>query len=135
MILINRMMNYLNWIRIFLFIRYIFVIYPLIMHLSPQFMWSYFEDKVIPYNLSDSSKLVLPKAKSSSQGINSLRFGESLLWNNVSVSVKNCQSLNEFKIELKNLGNINCTYLMCRWNIFWWLFSNFINLTIYDISM
>ena len=77
-------------------------------------MWSYFEDKVIPYNLSDSSKLVLPKAKSSSQGINSLRFGESLLWNNVSVSVKNCQSLNEFKIELKNLGNINCTYLMCR---------------------
>ena len=80
------------------------------MHLSPQFMWSYFEDKVIPYNLSDSSKLVLPKTKSSSQGINSLRFGESLLWNNVSVSVKNCQSLN----ELKNLGNINCTYLMCR---------------------
>ena len=73
-------------------------------------MWSYFEDKVIPYNLSDSSKLVLPKTKSSSQGINSLRFGESLLWNNVSVSVKNCQSLN----ELKNLGNINCTYLMCR---------------------
>ena len=73
-------------------------------------MWSYFEDKVIPYNLSVSSKLVLPKTKSSSQGINSLRFGESLLWNNVSVSVKNCQSLN----ELKNLGNINCTYLMCR---------------------
>ena len=73
-------------------------------------MWSYFEDKVIPYNLSDSSKLVLPKTKSSSQGINSLRFGESLLWNNVSVSVKNCQSLN----ELKNLRNINCTYLMCR---------------------
>ena len=56
-------------------------------------MWSYFEEKPMPYNLRDGSKLVLPKTKSSSFGINSLRFGGSLLWNNLPVSVKNCQSL------------------------------------------
>ena len=57
----------------------------------------------MPYNLRDGSKLLLPKTKSSRFGINSLRFRGSLLWNNLPVSVKNCQTLNVFKLELKNL--------------------------------
>ena len=36
-----------------------------IMNLNLQFMWSYFEEKPVPYNLRDGSKLVLPKTKSS----------------------------------------------------------------------
>ena len=40
-------------------------------------MWSYFEEKPMPYNLRDGSKLVLPKTKSSRFGINSLQFRES----------------------------------------------------------
>ena len=77
-------------------------------------MWSYFEVKLMPYNLRDGGKLVLPKTKSSRFGINSLQFRGSFLWNNLPVSLKNCQSLNEFKRGLKNLGNIHCTYLVCR---------------------
>ena len=77
-------------------------------------MWSYFEEKPMPYNLRDGSKLVLPKTKSSRFGINSLHFRGSFLWNNVPVSLKNCQSLNQFKRELKNPGNIHCTCLVCR---------------------
>ena len=68
----------------------------------------------MPYNLRDGSKLALPKTKSSSFGINSLRFRESLFWNNLSASVKNCQSLNKFKLELENQGNTHCTCLVCR---------------------
>ena len=79
------------------------------MHLNPPFMWSYFQEKPKPYNLRDGSKLVLPKTKSSRFGINSLRFRGSLLWNNLPVPVKNCQSLNEFKLELQNLRNIYCS--------------------------
>ena len=85
-----------------------------IMHLNPQFIWSYFEEKPMPYNLRDGSKLVLPKTKSSRFGISSLRFRGSLLWNNLPVSVKNCKSLNVFKLELNNLGNIHCSCLVCR---------------------
>ena len=48
-----------------------------------------------------------------SVGINSLQFRGSLLWNNLTVSLKNCQSLNELKLELRNLGNIHCTCLVC----------------------
>ena len=70
-------------------------------------MWSYFEEKTMPYNLRHGSKLILPKSKSSRFGINSLRFRGSLLWNNF-------QGLNEFKQELKNLENIHCTCLVCR---------------------
>ena len=88
-------------------------VFKSIMHFNPQFMWSYFEEKPVPYNLRDVSKLVLPKTKPSSFGINSLQFRGSLLWNNLPVSLKNCQSLNDFKLELKNLGNIHCTYLVC----------------------
>jgi len=89
-------------------------VFKSIMHLNPQFMWSYFEEKTIPYSLRNGSKLTLPKTKSSRFGINSLRFRGSLLWNNLPMTLKNCQDLNEFKQELKNLGNIHCTCLVCR---------------------
>ena len=72
-------------------------VFKSIMHLNPQFMWSYFEEKSMPYNLRHVSKLILLKTKSSRFGINSLRFRGSLLWNNLPVSLKNCQGLNEFK--------------------------------------
>ena len=80
-------------------------------------MWSNFEEKPMPYNLRDCSKLIFPKTTSSRFGINSLRFRGSLLWNNLPMSVKNCQSLNKFKLELKSLGNIHCTCLVCRQSI------------------
>ena len=96
-------------------LRYLAIeVFKSIMYLNPQFMWSYFEEKPMPYDLRDGSKVVLPKAKSSRFGINSLRFRGNLLRNNLSLSVKNCQSLNVFKLELKNTGNIHCTCLVCR---------------------
>ena len=60
----------------------------------------------MPYNLREGSRLILPKTKFSHVGINSVRFPGNLLWNNLPMSVKNCQSLNSFKLELKNLENI-----------------------------
>ena len=43
-------------------LRYLAIeVFKSIMHLNPQFMWSYFEEKPMPYNLRDGSKLVLPK--------------------------------------------------------------------------
>ena len=62
--------------------------------LNLQFMWSYFEEKLMPYNLRDGSKLVSPETKSSRFGINSLQFRGSLIWNNLLLPLKNCQSLN-----------------------------------------
>ena len=83
-------------------LRYLAIeVFKSIMHLNPQFMWSYFEEKPMPHNSRDGSKLDLPKTKSLRFGINSLRFRGRLLWNNLPVSVENCQSLNVFQLELK----------------------------------
>ena len=54
-------------------------VFKLIMHLNPYFMWSYFEEKQMPYNLRDGSKFVLPKTKSSHFGVNSLQFRGNFL--------------------------------------------------------
>ena len=41
-------------------LRYLAIeVFKSIMHLNPQFMWSYFEENSLPYNLTDGSKLVL----------------------------------------------------------------------------
>ena len=66
----------------------------------------------MPYNLRDESKLVLPKTTSSLLVLIHYNLEGVFLWDNLPVSLRNC--LNEFKIELKNLGNIYCTCLVCR---------------------
>ena len=76
-------------------------------HVDPEFMWSYFNENTIPYNLRNGNRLLLPPAKSVKFGINSLIFRGSLLWNNFPLSLKSCQTIDEFKLELKSLGGIH----------------------------
>ena len=76
-------------------------------HVDPEFMWSYFNENTIPYNLRNGNRLLLPPAKSVKFGINSLIFRGSLLWNNFPLSLKSCQTIDEFKLESKSLGGIH----------------------------
>ena len=86
------------------------------MYLNPEFMWSYFNENPIPYDLRKEIKVFLPPVKSFRFGMNSIHFRGSTLWNNLPSSIKNqtislikSQTINEFKVKLKNLGNIHCT--------------------------
>ena len=79
------------------------------MHLNPEFMWSYFNENPIPYDLRKGIKVFLPPVKSFRFGLNSIHFRGSILWNNLPSSIKNSQNINEFKTKLKNLGNIYYT--------------------------
>ena len=73
------------------YLRYLAIeVFKLIMYLNLQFRWSYFEEKLMPYNLRVGRKLILPNIKSARFGINSLRFRGSFLWNILPMSVKNC---------------------------------------------
>ena len=72
------------------------------MHLNPEFMWSYFNENPIPY---DFRKGIKGKGDQGERG--------SILWNNLPSSIKNSLSINEFKVKLKNLGNIPCTCGVC----------------------
>ena len=89
-------------------------VFKSLMHLNPEFMWSYFNEKPITYDLRKGTKVFLPPVKSFRLGLNSVHFRGSILWNNLPSSIKNSQTINEFKVKLKNLGNIHCTCGLCR---------------------
>ena len=88
-------------------------VYKPLMHLGTGFMWSYFSEQPLPYNLGNGNSLQLPHVKSHRFGINSLHFRGSMLWNNIPFSVTNSETLTGFKNKLKTLGNIHCTCVVC----------------------
>ena len=45
-----------------------------LMHLKPGFMWPYFSEKPLPYNLRNGNNLQLPHVKSYRFGINSWKY-------------------------------------------------------------
>ena len=84
------------------------------MHLNPGFMWSYFNANPILYDLRKGIKAFLPPFKLFRFGLNSsIHLRGSIQWNNLPSSIKNSQTINEFKVKLKNLGNIHCTCGVC----------------------
>ena len=96
-------------------LRYLAIeVYKSLTKLNPGFMWNFFERNHIPYNLRRGDLLLLPPAKSTRYGVNSLAFRGSLLWNNLPPQVKESQTLEEFKNRIKNLRSIHCTCTVCR---------------------
>ena len=77
-------------------------IYKSISQLNPEFMWSYFTHKGMPYNLQKGPFLGLPKAHSFYYGTNAVHFCDSLIWNNLPAVVPAIHYLNS-KIKLKIL--------------------------------
>ena len=64
-----------------------FKVFKSLTHLNPEFMWFYFNENAIPYNLRKGTKVFLPLVKSFRLGLNSS-------------SVKNIQTIHEFKAKL-----------------------------------
>ena len=83
-------------------------------NLNPEFMWLQFVFKNITYNIRNGPLLRLPSAKSTPYGINSVLFRAFLLWNSLPQSVKYRESIAELKTKMKNLGNIDCSCILCR---------------------
>ena len=89
-------------------------IYKSISQLNPEFMWSYFTHKNMPYNFRKSPFLGLPKAHSFYYSKNVVHFCGSLIWNNLPAVVKSNESLFEFKNKIKSIGDIDCACLIRR---------------------
>ena len=87
-------------------------IYKIISQLNPQFMWSHFTHKDMFYSLGPT--LGLPKTHSFYYGTDAIHFRGSLIRNNLTAAVKSSDSLFEFKNKIKNIGDIDCGYLICR---------------------
>ena len=81
---------------------------------NPKFMWSYFTSKNRSYSLRKGPSLLLPSAKSTVYGTNSVHFKGMLIWHNIPYFVKFSASVFEFKRNLKTLGSIDCSCLICK---------------------
>ena len=77
--------------------------------LYPSFLWKTYKEKSIPYSLRRGISLSLPNVNSQKYRINSLNFRGSVLWNNLPVKLEKCDFLQEFKLPLKQSGNLLCT--------------------------
>ena len=75
-------------------------------NLNPEFMWPFFKNRSIPYNLRNGN--ILPPARSCQYGINSVQFQGRLLWNNLPTSVKQSVSVKEYKQKLNHVQKIRC---------------------------
>ena len=89
-------------------------IYKSLADINPDFMKLYFIIKEMPYNLRNGCALKLQSANSTYYEINSVFFRACLLWNRLPLSVKQSQSLIEFKSKMKTLRNIVCTCMIFR---------------------
>ena len=89
-------------------------VYKSTSYLNPKFMCSFFTHKEIPYNLRKGQVLSLPPARSTYYGTNSVHFRGSLIWNNLPSYIKSSRSVCEFKNNIKNFRNIDCSCLICR---------------------
>ena len=89
-------------------------IYKSLADINPDFMKPYFKIKEMPYNLRNGYALKLPSTNSTYYGINSVLFRACLLWNQLPLTIKQSQSLLEFKSKLKTPRNFVCTCTICK---------------------
>ena len=80
---------------------------------NPLIFRELFQTKDQPYNLRNNNLLKLPLVSTTKFGTNSLIFKGSLIWNALSNSMKNSNSLSIFKREIRNL-EISCTCSICK---------------------
>ena len=89
-------------------------IYKILTYINSDFTKPYFISKEMSCNLRNKCALKLPSpAHSVCNGINSVTFRACLLWNRLSLSAKQSQSLLEFKTKIKTQRNIECSCTIC----------------------
>ena len=89
-------------------------VYKSVNNLNPQFMWNYFNISTLSYEPRKGNKVNLPETRTCRYGINSLLFRGALLWNNLPRNVKESHSVAEFKEKIKEIGNLTCSYAVCK---------------------
>ena len=72
-------------------------IYKTINQINPAYMWEFFAEKDMPYNLHTKVLCRLPQAQIDRYGLDSLSFRGSLLWNTLKDEVKRAGTLTKFK--------------------------------------
>ena len=83
-------------------------VYKVLHELAPPIPSTFYSIRDTPYNLRDSSKIILPKYHTVKYGYNSLKIQGAILWNSLPSYVKQAENLASFK------HGVNSTFKVCH---------------------
>ena len=89
-------------------------IYMSLNNMNPSIVWEFHEKKYVAYDLRKKNLCKLPKAKTTSYGVESLSFRGSFLWNTLDDNVKQEPTLARFKNKIRNWAGEHCTCRISR---------------------
>ena len=104
--------------------------------LNPSFMGEIFEARDVQYDLRNKNNLGIPNAKTTSYGIETVRYLGQKLWQTLPHNVRESQSLTAFKKELRTCA-IGCDCRLCKtlisglgfiWHLFFKILSEHCNI-------
>ena len=73
-----------------------------------------FVTKDVPYNLRGSNNLALPRATTNLYGIDTIRLVGQKLWQTLPREIKESQSLEIFKRNIKTIRTFDCSCKLCE---------------------
>ena len=83
-------------------------------HINPPYIWDFFVEKDMPYNLRNKVLCTLPQVHTNRYGLNSLSFRGSILWNNLKDEIKRASTLTNFKKLITKWDGKVCNCLNCK---------------------
>ena len=82
--------------------------------LSPIFIVDFFEENEILYNFRNQREFNRPKIKTVQWGVNSIRYYGPIIWDMLPTYIKNSESLELFKQEIKKWDAKDCPCRLCK---------------------
>ena len=82
--------------------------------LNPSLMQEIFCENATHYNLRNNNEFVKPRVRSVNNRTESVRFKGPQLWQMLSPTIQNSESLCQFKTKIKNWYGENCPCRLCR---------------------
>ena len=74
--------------------------------------------RTITYNLRNNNEFLLSRVRTTSYGSETIKYRGQRLWLSLPQHIRNAQSINEFKKEIKSWNGTDCTCRLCRTWIF-----------------
>ena len=83
-------------------------------NINPPFMREIFCERTVTYNLRNNNEFLLPMVRTTSYGSETIKYRGQRLWLSLPQHIRNAQSINEFKNEIKSWNGTDCTCKLCR---------------------
>ena len=93
-------------------------IYKTINQIYPPYMWEFFVEKDMPYNLRTKVLCRLPQAQTNRYGLDSVSFRGSLLWNMLKDELIRAGTLTKFKNSIMKWDDKSCNCLIVIKHLF-----------------